>query len=80
MGWPFSAYAISTINVLKDAHIPMVSQTASSDALTGVSAYFFRVAPSNKSQGIAGARYAEARCMPNVWHFLSIKTTPTAVA
>jgi len=59
MGWPFSSRAIDAIRVLAGAHIPMVSQTASSDQLTGISSYFFRVAPSNKGQGIAGARYAE---------------------
>jgi serine/threonine protein kinase len=59
MGWPFSSRAINAIRVLAGAHIPMVSQTASSDQLTGISSSFFRVAPSNKGQGIAGARYAE---------------------
>ncbi len=59
MGWPFSSRTINAIRVLAGAHIPMVSQTASSDQLTGISSYFFRVAPSNKGQGIAGAHYAE---------------------
>jgi eukaryotic-like serine/threonine-protein kinase len=59
MGWPFSGNANLAINVLAAAHIPMISQTASSDALTGISPYFFRVAPPNKSQGISGAKYAE---------------------
>jgi eukaryotic-like serine/threonine-protein kinase len=59
MGWPFSSHSIDAVRVLADAHIPMVSQTASSDQLTGISPYFFRVAPSNKGQGIAGAHYAE---------------------
>jgi eukaryotic-like serine/threonine-protein kinase len=59
MGWPYSSRAINAVPVLARAHIPMVSQTASSDQLTGISSYFFRVAPSNKGQGIAGAHYAE---------------------
>ncbi|HZO74667.1 MAG TPA: ABC transporter substrate-binding protein [Ktedonobacteraceae bacterium] len=59
MGWPHSDLSFAAIQVLSDAHIPMISQTASSDQLSGVSPYFFRVAPSNKSQGIAGAKYAE---------------------
>jgi len=59
MGWPFSSRAINAIAVLANAHIPMVSQTASSDQLTSISPYFFRVAPSNKGQAIAGAHYAE---------------------
>jgi ABC-type branched-subunit amino acid transport system substrate-binding protein len=59
IGWPFSSWAESEIGVLAKAHIPMVSPTASSDQLTNASPYFFRVAPSNVAQGIAGARYAE---------------------
>jgi serine/threonine protein kinase len=59
MGWPFSSYSFAAMQVLGKAHIPMVSPTSSSDTLTNISPYFFRVAPSNKSQGIAGAKYAE---------------------
>jgi serine/threonine protein kinase/ABC-type branched-subunit amino acid transport system substrate-binding protein len=59
MGWPYSSRAVQAIQVLAKAHIPMVSETASGDELTGASPYFFRVAPSNKSEGIAGAQYAE---------------------
>jgi serine/threonine protein kinase/ABC-type branched-subunit amino acid transport system substrate-binding protein len=59
MGWPYSTYSYNAIQVLTSAHIPLVSQTASSDSLTGISPYFFRVAPTNQSQGIAGAKYAE---------------------
>ncbi len=59
MGWPFSSRTVNAVGTLANAHIPMVSQTASSDQLTGASPFFFRVAPSNKGQGIAGAQYAE---------------------
>jgi ABC-type branched-subunit amino acid transport system substrate-binding protein len=59
VGWPFSSRALAAIDVLTRAHIPMLSQTASSDSLSGRSPYFFRVAPANKVQGISGARYAE---------------------
>jgi eukaryotic-like serine/threonine-protein kinase len=59
MGWPYSSRAVQAIQVLAKAHIPMVSETASSDELTNASPYFFRVAPSNKTEGIAGAQYAE---------------------
>jgi ABC-type branched-subunit amino acid transport system substrate-binding protein len=59
MGWPYSSRAVQAIQVLAKAHIPMVSETASSDELTNASPYFFRVAPSNKAEGIAGAQYAE---------------------
>jgi predicted HTH transcriptional regulator/ABC-type branched-subunit amino acid transport system substrate-binding protein len=59
MGWSFSAYAQTAIPVLASAHIPMVSSTASADSLSGVSPYFFRVVPPNRSQAVAGALYAE---------------------
>ena len=59
MGWPYSSYTTNAMQVLSAANIPMISQTASSDSLSGTSPYFFRVAPSNKIQGIAGAKYAE---------------------
>jgi serine/threonine protein kinase/ABC-type branched-subunit amino acid transport system substrate-binding protein len=59
MGWPFSSRAVEVVKILAAAHIPMVSQTASSDALTGISPYFFRVAPPNKEQAILGAKYSE---------------------
>jgi len=58
MGWPFSSYTQSAVNTLTQANIMMVSQTASSDLLTGVSPYFFRVAPPNTEQGQVGAKYA----------------------
>ncbi len=59
MGWPFSSRALNAVNVLAKAHIPMVSQTASSDFLSGHSPYFFRVSPSNKTEAVDGAKYAE---------------------
>jgi eukaryotic-like serine/threonine-protein kinase len=59
MGWPYSSRALDAINVLAAAHIPMVSETATSVLLTGISPYFFRVVPPDSSQAAAGARYAE---------------------
>ena len=59
MGWPFSSRSVDAVRVLSEAHIPMVSQTSSSDDLTNISPYFFRVAPSNNIQGVSGAKYAE---------------------
>ncbi len=59
MGWPFSAYALKAAPILGSAHIPMVSSDASTDRLSGISPYFFRVVPPNISQAIAGAKYAE---------------------
>jgi eukaryotic-like serine/threonine-protein kinase len=59
LGWPFSSYTQTALNILTQAHIMMVSQTASTDLLTGASQYFFRVAPPNTEQGVVGAKYAE---------------------
>ena len=59
MGWPYSGLAQDAVAILGPAKIPMVSSTASSDALTGVSPYFFRVAPPDKSQSAVGAHYAQ---------------------
>ncbi len=59
MGWPFSSRVAQILPTLSAAHVPIVSQTASSDSLTGASPYFFRVAPPNVTQGIIGAHYVE---------------------
>jgi ABC-type branched-subunit amino acid transport system substrate-binding protein len=61
MGWPFSGQTLQALDILKRAKIPMVSPTASSDALTNVSPFFFHVCPSNLLQAVAGARYASQR-------------------
>ncbi len=59
MGWPFSSRTVDAVGVLAKAHIPLVSQTASSDELTGISPYFFRVNPPDAVQAAVGAKYAE---------------------
>jgi ABC-type branched-subunit amino acid transport system substrate-binding protein len=58
-GWPYSSRATNAVPVLTNAQIPSVSSTASSDDLTGISPYFFRVAPTDTMQSGAGAKYAE---------------------
>jgi eukaryotic-like serine/threonine-protein kinase len=59
MGWPFDGSTKLAIDVLAAAHIPLISSRASADSLTGISPYFFRVAPSNKRQVFVETRYAE---------------------
>jgi eukaryotic-like serine/threonine-protein kinase len=59
MGWPYSSYVTSTVNIFNAAKLPVVSGTASSDLLSSISPYFFRVCPSNNIQGVAGAKYVE---------------------
>jgi serine/threonine protein kinase/ABC-type branched-subunit amino acid transport system substrate-binding protein len=58
MGWPYSSLSLSAVPILSQAQIPVVSQTASDDALSDISPTFFRVAPPNSVQGVAGAQYA----------------------
>ncbi|QBD81329.1 hypothetical protein EPA93_37285 [Ktedonosporobacter rubrisoli] len=59
MGWPYSEQTVNAVNVLAGAKIPMISPTASADSLTDVSPYFFRVAPSDKSQAAVAVQYAK---------------------
>jgi serine/threonine protein kinase len=59
MGWPYSALTDAAVPIFAKAHIPMVSETASADNLSGASSYFFHVNPTNKAEAIAGAQYAE---------------------
>jgi eukaryotic-like serine/threonine-protein kinase len=79
MGWPYSGHSLKAIPVLAKAQIPLVSQAASSDGLTAISPFFFRVVPSNKSQAIAGANYAESQLhSTNVAIFLDPNNTYSA--
>ncbi|MBV9691833.1 MAG: ABC transporter substrate-binding protein [Ktedonobacteraceae bacterium] len=59
MGWPFSSRAVDAVGTLSGARIPMVSQAASTNDLTGISPYFFRVVPPDNVQGAIGAQYAQ---------------------
>ncbi len=58
VGWPTSGESSNAISILAGAHIPVVTQTASSTSLTGISPYFFRVNPDDKSQGQAQGKLA----------------------
>ncbi|GCE14427.1 ABC transporter substrate-binding protein [Tengunoibacter tsumagoiensis] len=59
LGWPTSGSTLAALHVLSNAHIPMVSSTASSDELSGKSPYFFRVVPTDALQGRVAAQYAQ---------------------
>ena len=60
IGWPRSTNnTIAAIRRLGDAHILTVSPTASTDALSGISPYFFRVIPPDTQQGTYAAQYVE---------------------
>lgn len=76
LGWPYSDRTHEALKVLDKAHIPMVSQTASADDLSGISPYFWRVVPSNKAQGIAGANYAKNSLNANTAALFLDKNNP----
>ncbi len=59
MGWPYSSRTLNVVNTLTSAHIPIVSQMASSVLLTGVSPYFFRIVPPDSKQATTGAIFTE---------------------
>jgi ABC-type branched-subunit amino acid transport system substrate-binding protein len=56
-GWSVSQDTFNIAKTFQNAHIPMVSAVASSDWLTNISPYFFRVAPPDSSQGTLAASY-----------------------
>lgn len=58
VGWPTSGESLNAYSALAAAHIPMITQTASSVALDGVSPYFFRVNPTDAEQGKAQGQLA----------------------
>ena len=59
MGWPYSSRTENVVAILANARIPILSQMASSVALTGISPYFFRIVPPDSVQAALGARYVE---------------------
>jgi ABC-type branched-subunit amino acid transport system substrate-binding protein len=59
IGWPTSGRTLTVLKIFARAHIPLVSPTATSDLLTGISPYFFRVAPTDTQQGAVAAEYVK---------------------
>lgn len=65
LGVPLSTPGVTTgIQILSNSNIPMISSTASSDALTAASSYFFRVVPPDSQQGVVAAQYATSFIKP----------------
>ncbi len=58
VGWPTSSESLNAYSALAAAHIPIITQTASSVSLDGVSPYFFRVNPTDAEQGQAQGQLA----------------------
>ncbi len=59
MGWPYSSRTLNVVKTLTNAHLPIVSQMASSILLTGISPYFFRIVPPDSTQAKTGAIFTE---------------------
>jgi eukaryotic-like serine/threonine-protein kinase len=59
IGWPSSSRSLNTVETLAKAHLPLISQSASSDLLTGISPYFFRVVSPTSVEGRIDAKYVE---------------------
>lgn len=59
MGWPFSSRVLNAVGILGIAHIPMVSESATSVLLNRISPYFFRVVPPDTAQATLGAKFVE---------------------
>lgn len=59
IGWPTSSATKAVSSILTEAHLPMISPTASSIQLTNISPYFFRVAPTDAQQAEVAAQYAK---------------------
>jgi ABC-type branched-subunit amino acid transport system substrate-binding protein len=53
LGWQTSTNTLNALHILADAKIPVISSTASSDDLTNISPYFYRMVPPNTVQGTA---------------------------
>ena len=60
---------IAAIHILSNANILMISSAASSDALTAISPYFFRVVPPDSQQGIVAADYVASSPIKNAMVF-----------
>jgi ABC-type branched-subunit amino acid transport system substrate-binding protein len=67
IGWPLSKReGFEGLNLLLKNNIPVISSSASSDVLSALSPYFFRLPPVDSEQGAAAARYEIQRGVKHV--------------
>jgi ABC-type branched-subunit amino acid transport system substrate-binding protein len=59
IGWLYSAISINSESYLVKARIPIISPQSTSDELTKISHYFFRVVPPNKVEASVIVQYAK---------------------
>jgi len=60
-GWTSSDTTLPAVQILADAHLPMISATATTDGLTGKSPYFFRTTVPNAIQAPFIAQYIKEK-------------------
>lgn len=60
-GFMTSENTLKALPILADAHIPLISSSATGDQLTDISPYFFRTVPADDSQAAFGALYAKSK-------------------
>src|SRR5262249_53597978 len=63
-GWTNSLTTLNAIKILVQAHLPIVASSTTSDALTGISPYFFRVNAPNVVQVPLMTNYIETKLAP----------------
>jgi eukaryotic-like serine/threonine-protein kinase len=57
IGWLDSADTLNAVSIFSHAKLPMISPQASSDILTEISPYFFRIVSPNRSQAEVAANF-----------------------
>jgi eukaryotic-like serine/threonine-protein kinase len=57
IGWPNSSSILDAVSIFAHAKLPIISPQASSDVLTGISPYFFRIVSPNRSQTEVAANF-----------------------
>jgi hypothetical protein len=62
--WPTSLMTLNAVTILASAHLPIVGADTASDALTGISPYFFRVGASSSESTPLKVNYIEKQLSP----------------
>lgn len=63
-GWPTSVATLNVVSILAAAHLPVIASNTTTDDLTGVSTYFFRLVAPNIQQIPLITTYVEKNIAP----------------
>ena len=80
VGWPFSSQTINASDIVASTHLPLVSETASSVKLSGISPYFFRVNPPDNLQGNTLGKFAVQQLQAKTILVMRDPTDPYSVS